>query len=197
MFRRSQCQFIPDINGKYPSGEIKDGKIEIRYGNTWRRYWLLPDGSASIISIEPKEKYDFGNGRYFPSDNGKFTVAGTFPFFRINETGHWVWLNADHSLTFAPVNFIEQANEWQRLAQMVERDYVKPARTRRITPRKSKIVLTSKIVVESESSVRWAVYGNGDELDFGWTVDKVEARFAVAQSKSKLTASVNRIKYEP
>lgn len=183
-FRRYFCQFIPDINGKYQSGEIKNGRIEIFYGKRWQKYWLLPDGSVSMISIEPERSYIFRHGRYVPHKNGPFTVIGTFPFFRISQTGHWVWLNADHSMTFHPVNFIHQANEFERLAQMVQRDYRPPVR-RRMKPRNVKKVVTSKIIREG-SDYHWAVFVNGKEHAAGMGLDRNDARFAVAQAKSEI-----------
>lgn len=112
-FRRFHAQFIPDPNGKYVSGEITDERIEIFYGKRWQNYWKLPDGTVSIISTRPLEKYSFRHGRFVPGD--RFTIEGVFPFFRVVETGQPVWLNADRTMTLTPVDFVEQANLFHRL----------------------------------------------------------------------------------
>lgn len=228
-FRRYFSQFIPDQNGKFQGGETNGNRVEIFYGGRYRKFWLLPDGTVSMISTEPAAKYMFKYGRYLPLDKSVnfyirkmntyrqikdddniyvwrggeyvnpsvppadvFTVEGSFPFFKIVETGDWVWLNADRSLTTHYVDMLAQARDWQKASDDV-RAKLESWRLLRIgvkkrkNPRQRKIVLTSKIVRQrfpGGDEFQWSVFGDGKELASGIEYERADAQKEVARFKS-------------
>lgn len=194
-YRLNYLQFIPDPAGKYRRGEISGDRIEIYHRGAFRKYWLLPDGTVSTRSIVPAKCFVWSEGRYKPVERTSrkqitVTVSGRFPFFRINETGDWVWLNADGSLTLGYVDFIAQANEFERLSRQFYQKIEGNRRlfkTRRVK-REPKRVMTSAITSERDGftmTYRWAVFCNGIEVDWGWTDDKNDAKRLVAAARSR------------
>lgn len=161
--------------------ETKGDRALVRYANRDRWYWILPDGSISLISTHPVKRYLRTLDGYRPSHSDKigFTVSGVFPFFRVDQTGDWVWLDYDGRLYHRYVNFVERCDAWIRLQARqngrIPKTDRNPGERKRAAAQYT--VKLAPAQVAGMHAYRWSVwrYGKEQAADFFITDDPDEA----------------------
>lgn len=159
-FKLSGIRFEPDPKGRAILKAIMTDRTAVmHYRGKNNRVWTFPDGTFSVVKLEPFQFYKKKGDRFVYDRVGVYRISGIYPNFKTN-TGQTVFMDYDRTFRTEPVDMVARGAEYAKDLQQQRHTRMKRSKVDQ--------VLTVKRRIDTKpDGYHWSLTSRGSVLASG------------------------------